>query len=237
VEEKVKDETRQNEFKAFMNVANSKAVNYDRTIKNCDTNMHCCKLMSEFLQSGFFTIQKSLTNRKESIQDALFEAQKCHLEVFRSLLFTLGDLEYKKERRIAEVGEHIQAAHIQQEMCNDSLNPNAKKFSDAKKELLRARDELELELHDIRDRQSVALEKYEPTEKALNEKKYAHTHPLSDLEERQLNTRAKMVEYKAMALGHVSSLPLKRELEMLKQSLDESRRVISRSSLHSTVPL
>lgn len=233
VEEKVKDEARKNEFVAFMNVANAKAIDYDRTIKNCDTNIHCSKLMSEFLQSGFYTIQKTLTSRNEAITNALLDARKGHLEVFRSLLFTLGDLAYKKERKIEEVGEQIQAAHIQQEMCSDSLNPNAKKFSDLKKELLRLRDEIELEIRDIRDRQSVALERYNPTDKALNDANVPHSHPMADLEERQLNMRAKMVGYKAMALGHVSSVPLKNELETLKQSLDESRRVISRSANRS----
>lgn len=233
VEDKVKDEARKNEFQAFMAVAHAKSVDYDRTIKNCDTNIHCCKLMAEFLQSGFFTIQKTLAARNEAVCDALLQARKGHLEVFRSLLFTLGDLGYKKERRIEEVGQQVQAAHIQQEMCNDSLNPNAKKFSDLKKELLRVRDELELEIRDIRDRQSTALEKYNPTEKALNEASVPHQHPMEDLEERMLNMRAKMVGYKAMALGHVSSVPLKAELENLRQSLDESRKIISRSANRS----
>lgn len=234
IEEKVNDESRRNEYAVFLSVSNAKAMDYDRTIKNCETNIHCCKLMAEFLQSGFFTIQKSLSSRNEAIKDALLEARKSHLEIFRSLLFTLGDLTYKKERRVDEVGEQIQAAHIQQEMCNDSLNPNAKKFSDAKKELLRIRDEIELEIRDLRDRQSAALETYNPTEDALNKANVDHSHPLQDLEERQLNVRAKMVGYKAMALGHVSSLPLKNELESLRQTLDESRRVISRSANRST---
>lgn len=231
VEEKVKDETRRNEYLAFTDVTGKKAALYDLTVKNCDTNIHCTKLMAEFLQSGFFTIQKYLTNRKGEVSDALLESQKCHLEVFRSLLFTLGDLEYKKERKIDEVNQKIQAAHIQQEMCNDSLNPHAKKFSDIKKDLLRQRDELDLELRDIRERQAVALGKYKPTDEALAKAGVVHTHPLDDLEERRLSTRAKMVEYKAMALGQISSVPVRSELESLKQSLNESRRVVSRHAV------
>jgi hypothetical protein len=220
-----------------MVVANAKAIDYDRTIKNCDTHIHGCKLMAEFLQSGYYTIQKSLKTRNDAICDALLEARKVHLEVFRSLLFTLGDLGYKKERRIEEVGQQIQAAHIQQELCNDSLNPNAKKFSDQKKDLLRTRDELELEIRDVRDRQSAALNKYKPTEEALNKANVVHRHPVEDLEERLLNMRAKMVGYKAMALGHVSSVPLKNEIQSLMQTLDESRKVISRSANRSTLQI
>lgn len=230
IDDKVKDETRRIEYQTFARVAAEHAANLDRTIKNCDTNIHCSKLMSEFLQSGFFAIQKHLQQRRREIDETLLDAQKTHLDVFRGLLFTLGDLEYKKERRVEEVGNSIQAAHIQQELCNDSLNPNAKKFSDAKKQLLRLRDELELELRDIRNRQRAALEQYNPTEQALVAAGVPHTHPMDDLEERRLNTRAKMVEYKAMSLGHVSSAPVKAELETLRKSLNESRRIISRNA-------
>ena len=233
VEEKVKDETRRNEYNAFSNVADYQGTNYDRTIKNCDTYIHCTKLMAEFLQSGFFSIQKKLTLGNKEISDGLLDAQKVHLETFRTLLFTLGDLEYKKERRVEEVGQSIQAAHIQQEMCSDSLNPNAKKFSDAKKDLLRIRDEIELELRDIRDRQSASLNQYKPTEIALVQASVVHTHPLDDLQERRLSTRARMVEYKAMSLGHVTSAPIRQELDQLKAALQESRRVISRTSNRS----
>mmetsp|Transcript_7127 Transcript_7127/g.8045 ORF Transcript_7127/g.8045 Transcript_7127/m.8045 type:complete len:212 (-) Transcript_7127:153-788(-) len=153
---------------------------------------------------------------------------------FSSLLETWDT---KKERRIEEVGQQIQAAHIQQELCNDSLNPNAKKFSDQKKDLLRTRDELELEIRDVRDRQSNALDKYKPTEEALNKANVPHRHPMEDLEERLLNMRAKMVGYKAMALGHVSSVPLKNEIHSLMQTLDESRKIISRSANRSVLQI
>ena len=157
--------------------------------------------------------------------------------MFRTLLFTLGDLEYRKDRRIEEVGENIQAAHIQQEMCSDSLNPNAKKFSDAKKEFLRLRDDLQLEVQDIRDRQKAASQQYEPTEIALRTAGSTHQHPLDELEDRRLNQRAKMVEYKEMAMGKGSSAPVRKELETLQSALQQSRRVISSRGNNSSMKL
>lgn len=237
MEAKVRDETRRTEFEAFTAVCEIKARNYDRTIRNCDTQTHCTKLMGEFLHSGFFVIDKGLTQRKAVLDDALLDAQKVHLEVFRTLLFTLGDLEYRKDRRIDEVGENIQAAHIQQEMCSDSLNPNAKKFSDAKKEFLKLRDDLQLEVQDIRDRQKAATNHYNPTEAALRAAGFTHQHPLEELEDRRLNQRAKMVEYKEMAMGKGSAAPVRKELETLQTALQQSRRIVASRGNSSSLQL
>lgn len=227
MEAKIKDEKRRIEYGAFNGVFDANARDYDRTVTNCDTRIHCAKLMGEFLHSGFFVMDKGLKQRGAEVADALLEAQKAHLETYRTLLFTLGDLEYRKERKAAELGENIQAAHIQQELCNDSLNPNAKKFSDAKKDLLKLRDDIQLAIRDIRDRQQAATEQFKPTDEALTAAGVAHAHPVQELEDRRLNTRAKMVEYKAMALGRSGAAPVKKELEGLRQGLNETRKVIT----------
>lgn len=229
VEEKIRNETRKIEYRRFCDVAEAHASTLDRTIRNCDTNVHCAKLMAEFLQSGFYTIQKELTEKRQEIDGALLDAHKSHLEIFRSLLFTLSDLEHKRERRIEEVNESIKAAHIQQELCSDSLNPNAKKFSDARKELLRVLDELQLELQDIRSRIQVATDQFTPSERMLVAAKVEHTHPVQEMEDRRLATRVKMVNYKAMSLGNVTTQPLREEMSDLKKSLEESRRIINNS--------
>jgi hypothetical protein len=180
--------------------------------------------MQEFIHSGFQTIQKDLDTKSGELSAALLDSQKDHLEVFRQLVFTLGDLEYRKEKRMEEVGANIQAAHIQQELCSDSLNPSAKKFSDAKKELLRVRDALEAEVREIRGRIDAAHTQYVPTEDALQSANVEHVHPMEALEERRLATRAKMVEYRAISLGNVSSIPVQKELEDLRKSLNSSRQ-------------
>jgi hypothetical protein len=229
VQEKVKDESRRNEYKVFRTVADGHAATLDRTVKNCDIHIHCAKLMHEFVTTGFNSIQRYISQCKEEVDTELLAARKKHLDVYRGLLFTLGDLEYKKGKRIDEVSENVQAAHIQQELCSDSLNPNAKKFSDAKRELLRVRDELDLELADVRERQRLATEQFEPTEAALVEARVEHQHPVEELAEWRLSTRAKMVEYRAMSLGHASSAPLEAELDALRRTFNESKRLTQRS--------
>lgn len=227
VEEKIKDESRRNEYGVFTKVASEYSAMLDRTIKNCDIRLHSTKLMLDFLNSGFGTIEKDLAAKRSEVESELLAAHKNHLEAFRNLLFTLGDLEYKKEKRVNEISENIKQAHIQQELCADSLNPNAKKFSDAKKQLLRVRDDLENEVRDLRDRQQGALAQYAPTEAALNKANFKHPHPMEELEDRRLATREKMNGYKTMALGTVSTAPIRAELEALQKSFNDSRAAAS----------
>jgi len=236
VENKVKDESRRNEYTVFCNVADTQAANLDRTIKNCDINIHCAKLMQEFVSTGFNTIEKYISSSKSTVDSELLNAQQNHLALYRALMFTLGDLDYKKGKKIEEVNANVQAAHIQQELCSDSLNPNAKKFSDAKRELLRIRDELELELADLKERQRVATDQFEPTEAALLAANIEHVHPVEELEDWRLDTRAKMVEYKAMALGHSNVAPLHAEVQQLRRTFNDSKRLAlnSRSSMNNT---
>eukprot|EP00658_Telonema_sp_P-2_P051166 TRINITY_DN391_c0_g1_i12.p1 TRINITY_DN391_c0_g1~~TRINITY_DN391_c0_g1_i12.p1 ORF type:complete len:120 (+),score=34.67 TRINITY_DN391_c0_g1_i12:176-535(+) len=95
------------------------------------------------------------------------------------------------------------------------------------REFLRLRDDLQLEVQDIRDRQRAASEQYEPTDLALRTAGSSHQHPIEELEDRRLNQRAKMVEYKEMAMGKGSSAPVRKELETLQSALQQSRRVIA----------
>jgi len=100
-------------------------------------------------------------------------------------------------------------------------------FSDAKKELLKVRDDLEVELRELADRQTTALGQFEESERALVGAGFQHVHPMEELEDRRLAMRAKMVEYKAMSLGNVSAAPLTSELEALKKSMSETRERVS----------
>jgi len=234
IDEKVKDESRRNEFGVFNAVAEEHAATLDRTIRNCDVHIHCAKLMHELLNSGFSTIGKHLTAKKSEVDTELFAAHKKHLEVFRGLLFTLGDLEYKKGKRIEEVEANVETAHVQQELCSDSLNPNAKKFSDAKKELLRIRDHLELEMRELRERQAAAKSQYAPTEAALVAASFDHRNPVEELEDWLLGMRAKMVEYRMLSLGNVSSAPIHAELAALRKNFDASRKHLSTERSRAT---
>ena len=59
-------------------------------------------------------------------------------------------------------------------------------------------------------------------------------------QEHELELKAKMVEYKAISLGHVDALPIKQELASIKAQMMETKRMVetvNKSTMNSTLPM
>jgi predicted HicB family RNase H-like nuclease len=240
--DKDKDEHRRMEYEKFCQVVDNQSQLLDLTIRNCDTAMHCIALSAEFVNSGFNTLASDLAKKDKELSALLVETHKQHLEMFRGLYLALGELAHKKDKRIEEIDKAIQSSHIQQEIAAETLNPNAKKYSDAKKELLRARDDVEEDLNELKEKAQVALGNFAVSEQALQDAGIDFVHPTVEQQEQELETKAKMVEYKAIAIGQVDALPIKAELETIKMHLQETKehvRSVNRSTMSyaSTLPL
>jgi|Transcript_6304 predicted HicB family RNase H-like nuclease len=238
--DKDKDEHRRMEYEKFCQVVDNHAQLLDLTIRNCDTAIHCITLIAEFVNSGFTTLANHLGKQEREHSDLLLDTHKQHLEMFRGLYLSLGELAHKKDKRIEEIDRAIQQSHIQQELAAETLNPNAKKYSDAKKELLRIRDDVEEDLNDLKEKAQVALNNFAISEKALHDSGIDFVHPTVEQQEQELELKAKMVEYKAIATGHVDNLPIKAELESIKNQMMETKRVVesvNRSTMSSSLPM
>jgi len=117
--------------------------------------------------------------------------------VFRRLYKTLGQLVYKKEKKLEEIDRNIRTTHIQLEFCIETFDPAAKKHSDHKKDLYASRALVEEELQMLKDKMASALAAFSPTEEALHQAGVEFLHPIDDVEENNLARRSKMVEYRA----------------------------------------
>jgi len=120
-----------------------------------------------------------------------------YLGVFRRLYKTLGQLVYKKEKKLEDADRNIRTTHIQLEFCIETFDPNAKKHSDSKKDLYKLRAQIEEELQMLKDKMATALELFRPTEEALRQAGVEFVHPCEEVEEGNLQRRSKMVEYRA----------------------------------------
>lgn len=219
VEDKEKDEQRKMEFDRFCAVCDKHSSLLDLTIRNCDSLIHAANLMGEFVQSGFNALAKDFSCKAKDHSQIQLRVHKEHLDIFRGLFLSLGELTHKKEKKIDDIDKQIQTTHINLELCADTLNPNAKKFSDAKKELLRIRDDVELEVQELKQKAAEALDKFKLSEDALRDAEVDFVHPVIEHQEQSLATRAKMIEYKAIAIGHVDSVPIRNEIDDLKKQL------------------
>ena len=226
VEDKEKDEQRHMEFDRFCQVCDDHASQLDLTIRNCESLIHTANLVGEFVNGGFNSLAKDFQEKARDYSEIQISLHKEHLTMFRGLFLALGELTHKKEKKIEEVDRQIQTSHINQELCADTLNPNAKKFSDVKKELLRVRDELEQEVAELKQKAADSLERFKISETSLSDAEVDYIHPVVEHQEQSLATRAKMVEFKAISIGHVDSVPIRNEIEDLKRQLATTKQKV-----------
>merc|ERR1712170_131465 len=81
--------------------------------------------------------------------------------------------------------------------CIETFDPNAKKHSDAKKQLYMVRAQTEEELAMLKEKQAKSQEDFQPCEEALVAAGIEFVHPADEQNEEILNRRSKMVEYRA----------------------------------------
>jgi hypothetical protein len=133
------------------------------------------------------------------------------------LYLTLGSLIYKKEKRLEEIDRTVRTTHIQLEFCVETFDPNAKKFSDQKKELYKLRTAVEEELSLLKEKQGKALEDFKESEEALDAAGIEFNHPVDENNEEVLTRRTKIVEYRAH-MSKQEEVKIAAEREEIKRS-------------------
>lgn len=235
LQEKDKDEHRRAEFARFCEVVEEHAKPLERTIRNADIVVHSTEIVEEMVNAGFASLKRDLAERERLLADVKLETHKQHVEVFRGLLLELGEIIYKKERMVEETDKKVQQAHIQQELLAETFNPNAKKFGDVKKKLLQARDDLEHDIAELKERAGAAMDHFSTTtESALNAAGVSFVHPVAEQEHQILALKAKMIEFKAMVVGHTAGQPIMAEIEALKEDINATRSEIEVANADTT---
>jgi chromosome segregation ATPase len=232
--EKDKDEHRRAEFARFCSVVDEHLVPLERTAKNMDLMISATEAMRTLIDNSFQTIADDLTKRQKLLSEIKIESHKEHVEVFRGLLIELGEIIYRKERMVEETEKKIQQAHVQQELLAETFNPNAKKFGDIKKTLLKNRDDLEADIQELKERAASGIAQFSASEKALNAAQVPFVHPVTEQEHHTLALKAKMLEFKAMLLGHTDHHPVVAEIEDLKRQVQDAAESISATNSDTT---
>jgi len=222
-EEKAKEEHRRMEYTQFIKVCEEHCARLELTIRNEDTALHCVELISQSVSSLLKPILSDLTHSEGIHKQLLLSAHQQHLEVFRALFLSVGEMLYRKQRRIDELETMIQSAHVQQELCADTFDPNARKYRDAKKRLLEQRDELEQQVTDLKQKAATALGNFKASEEYLQGHDVEFVHPVVEHEQQCLSFKAKMLNYKAMVMGHVEGTKVRNEIKNLSSDIARTR--------------
>jgi hypothetical protein len=216
IEENDREEKRKVEYQQFLEVVSQHKKLLELTVYNCDLAIRVTGLVEEMVAEACSAIKARFDRTNQELADLRLEVHKEYLEYFRMLYLTLGNLIYKKEKKLEELDRNIRTTHIQLEFCIETFDPNAKKHSDAKKQLYMVRAQTEEELSMLKEKQAKAQEDFHPTEEALVAAGLEFQHPADEQNEEILNRRSKMVEYRAH-LSKQEEVKIAAEREELKR--------------------
>jgi hypothetical protein len=217
IEENDREEKRKVEYQQFLEVVSQHKKLLELTVYNCDLAIRVTGLIEEMVAEACSAIKSRYDRTVQELSDLRLEVHKEHLEYFRMLYLTLGNLIYKKEKKLEELDRNIRTTHIQLEFCIETFDPNAKKHSDAKKQLYMVRAQTEEELAMLKEKQAKATEEFAQCEEALVAAGIEFVHPASEQNEEVLNRRAKMVEYRAH-LAKQEEVKIAAEREEIKRN-------------------
>lgn len=217
IEENDREEKRKVEYQQFLEVVSQHKKLLELTVYNCDLSIRVTGLMEEMVAESCSAIKARFDRTNQELGDLRVEVHKEYLEFFRMLFLTLGNLIYKKEKKLEELDRNIRTTHIQLEFCIETFDPNAKKHSDAKKQLYMVRAQTEEELQMLKEKQNKAQEEFQSTEEALVAAGIEFQHPADEQNEEVLNRRSKMVEYRAH-LSKQEEVKIAAEREEIKRA-------------------
>jgi len=216
IEENDREEKRKVEYQQFLDVVGAHKKLLELTVYNCDLAIRCIGIIEELVAEGCSAIKARYDNTNQELADLRLNVHQEYLEAFRRLYKTLGQLVYKKEKRLEDIDRQIRTTHIQLEFAIETFDPNAKKHSDTKKELYKLRAQVEEEMEMLKDKMAQALEAFGPTEDALTQAGIDFVHPAEEVEDNNLTRRSKMVEYRAH-LAKQEEVKIAAEREELKR--------------------
>jgi len=197
IEENDREEKRKVEYQQFLDVVSQHKKLLELTVYNCDLAIRAIGIIEELVAEGCSAIKARYDKTNQELADLRLLVHQEYLGVFRRLYKTLGQLVYKKEKKLEEIDRNIRSTHIQLEFCVETFDPNAKKHSDSKKDLYKLRASVEEELQMLKDKMATALEAFRPTEEALRQAGVEFLHPIEEVEEGNLNRRTKINSYQS----------------------------------------
>eukprot|EP00742_Colponemidia_sp_Colp-10_P005030 GILJ01005375.1.p1 GENE.GILJ01005375.1~~GILJ01005375.1.p1 ORF type:complete len:586 (+),score=187.95 GILJ01005375.1:68-1825(+) len=217
IEDIDREEKRRVEYAQFLDVASQHKKLLELSVYNCDLAIRSIGIIEELVSEGCSAIKARYDKTNQELADLRLQVHQEYLEAFRRLYKTLGQILYKKEKRLEEIDRQLRTTHIQLEFAIETLDPNAKKHSDTKKDLYKLREQVESEKEVLKDQMAHFLEAFGPTEEALHQAGIDFVHPAEEVEENNLGRRSKIVEYRAH-LAKQEEVKIAAEREELKRS-------------------
>ena len=180
-------------------------------VKN-DTDT-CENLIDQF--EDFITLAirstKEVAGKATSEGDVLaLDEQKRYLGLFRRFYMQLGELLFKKQKRLEEVDRMIRSCEFQIDFCKETLDPDLRRYRDQLKDLQLRRVEVADKVSRLQIRGDDRAAQFMPHEDALHKAGLEFDSPLLEMHEHVVDCRARVLEQRqkvSTSLGNACHSP------------------------------
>jgi len=197
IEKTEKEELRKVEYTQFLEVVALHKRTLEVTIDNCDLAVTCLGKFEQILDELASCLREWHDIVAGDLYALRIQVHKEHLGYFREMYLCIGDLLYKKEKKIEGIDAQLRREHIQLEFCIETFDLTGKQHSDAKKELTKMRNETAEEVEMLKGKAETAMEEFLESEEALKEEGFDFVHPAVEFQDMVMNQREKISQYKA----------------------------------------
>jgi len=170
-------------------VANLNRLNNDA--ENCD---NLIKQFSDFVDSAV-AMTKQVADATSTEGDMLaLDEQKRYLGLFRRFYLQLGELLFKKQKRLEEVDRMIRSCEFQIDFCKETLDPDLRRYRDQLKDLQLRRVEVADRVSRLQIRGDDRSAQYLPHEDALKKAGLEFDSPIMEMHEQVVDARGRVLQ-------------------------------------------
>ena len=186
-------------------------------LANCNTREAVAYNMQDVGTLLCDAVHQRLQQYTQDVVECQQEMRDKYHETFRDLYLTNGELIHRKQNSAEQLQQKIQVNQMQLEMCWETLNPNAKAYAQASKELTDLKQQIKDQVSELESRSDLYLEWYKPVETLLLKRRPDLKHPKEELAEINARQLGKLIEYEQMMTSQIDSGDTDHELELLEQ--------------------
>eukprot|EP01012_Entosiphon_sulcatum_P023665 TRINITY_DN2876_c0_g1_i1.p1 TRINITY_DN2876_c0_g1~~TRINITY_DN2876_c0_g1_i1.p1 ORF type:complete len:738 (-),score=195.57 TRINITY_DN2876_c0_g1_i1:77-2212(-) len=191
-----REERRKEHYASYCRASDEHQRMLRNVLQNCSECLTAMSALETFLQGGTELVAAKYEASERELKDLRLDEQRNHLSVFRRYYLTVGELLFKKEKRLQELDRLQRHAELQVQMARDTLDSNIKQYRDQAHVFEEETNQLSEVVNALREKADQAKDDFEETSEALRRDGVQFLHPAIELQEQNVQRRAKLNQLK-----------------------------------------
>eukprot|EP00996_Jenningsia_fusiforme_P000510 NODE_144_length_3058_cov_27.366567_g133_i0.p1 GENE.NODE_144_length_3058_cov_27.366567_g133_i0~~NODE_144_length_3058_cov_27.366567_g133_i0.p1 ORF type:complete len:894 (+),score=263.37 NODE_144_length_3058_cov_27.366567_g133_i0:92-2683(+) len=229
-----KHERRKVEFNAILVVAEQHLVTLQELLYDCSTCDDALRDFDEFIRRAADDIT-SMADLASSEGDSLaLSEQKRYLGAFRRFYIQVGELHFRRTKRLEECDRMLRNTEFQIDFCRETLDPDLQRYREQLKELQLRRAEVAERVKRLEQQGDERAIQFAPHEEALRAAGFEFESPLLEMQEETAERKNKVLKTRQVFLEKDKEELVDREEREL-QTLITSTKAARQSGISSLV--